>query len=80
MIQLSSPYLIFAVPPSGPWLFRGADHHAGGGAGAGACSHGHVHRTGHPLLQIQTTEDEGALGALLVQSQHSQGMSASNLH
>ncbi len=54
----------------GPWLLRGADHHAGGGAGVGARSHGHVHRAGHPLLEVQTTEDEGTPGALLVQSQH----------
>jgi len=42
---------------------------------AGTCSHGHLHGAGDPLLQVQTTEDEGTSGTVLVKSQHSEGRS-----
>ena len=56
-----------------PWVLRGADLPDGSSPGAGEGAHGHVHRAGHPLLQIQTNKDERASGALLVPSQYSQG-------
>jgi hypothetical protein len=56
----------------GPRLLRGADRAAGGGAGSGARPHGHVHRTGHPLLEIQAGEDARTPGVVLVARQHPQ--------
>ena len=46
----------------------------------GACPHGHLHRTGHSLLQVQAPEDERTSRVVLVQSQHSKGRHAPVLH
>lgn len=63
------PYLL------GSWLLWRADNDVGSSTWTGASAHGDVYRAGNSLLQIQAAEDEGALGAVLVQSQHPQGES-----
>ncbi|VVC88781.1 unnamed protein product [Leptidea sinapis] len=49
---------------------RRTDQPAGGGVGPGACSHGHVHGAGHPLLQVQAGQDEGTFGTVLRAAEH----------
>lgn len=58
---------------SGPRVLWGAHRSAGGRVGPRTRPHGNVHRARHPLLQVQTSKNEGALGALLVKSQHPEG-------
>lgn len=57
----------------GPRVLWGTHCSAWGCFGSGAGPYGYVHRARHPLLKVQTSEDEGAPGALLVQSQHPKG-------
>lgn len=62
-----------AIGLSGSGLLQGADLSAGSSPGPGAGPHGHVHRAGHPLLQVQAPENARAPGALLVSCQHPKG-------
>lgn len=62
-----------AIDLSGSGPLRGADLSAGSSPGPGAGPHGHVHRAGHPLLQVQAPENARAPGALLVSHQHPKG-------
>lgn len=57
----------------GPRVLWGTHCSARGCFGSGAGPYGYVHRARHPVLKVQTSEDEGAPGALLVQSQHPKG-------
>ena len=58
---------------SEPRLLWGADLSDGGSLGPGASAHGHVHRAGNLVLQIQTHQDERTSRAILVKGQHTKG-------